>query len=144
MWRKRIRHSHFTRVRKELEQRLFFAKPAFLTALCQIYAHVHQLCELEMLIVKTNHLYNLEDFINLQNETRQTILAPAMEAVSDKVQEILAKICVETKSQAQIYRVGTSKKLRLEFILVNALSCFLADKLLIALLKDEPLGEIQK
>ncbi|CAM6082175.1 unnamed protein product [Calypogeia fissa] len=105
IWRKHIGQTHFTRVRKELVGKLFFAKPAFLAALSQIYGHVYQLCELEMLSVVGNHLYNLEEFIHLQDETRQTILAPAVETAADKVQDVLATICLEAKKQAKIYRV---------------------------------------
>jgi hypothetical protein len=125
IWRKHIGLNHFNRVRKELVSKLFFAKPAFLTALRRIHGHVYEMSEMEMLSITSNHLYNLEDFVHLQNETRQTILAPAMDKVSSSVQEVLEQTCLEAKKQAKIYRVWSPIMLCINFNGLNAASSFL-------------------
>ncbi|KAL2622255.1 hypothetical protein R1flu_002460 [Riccia fluitans] len=114
IWKRHIGQRHFARVRDALVQKLFAAKPAFLTAISQIYAHVEKLTELAMLNLTANRLYNYDEFANLQTEQRLTNVSPAMEAITDKVQEILATICNETKKQAKIYRESVRDEAELE------------------------------
>ncbi|KAL3689708.1 hypothetical protein R1sor_016017 [Riccia sorocarpa] len=114
IWKRHIGQRHFSRVRDALVQKLFVAKPAFLTAISQIYTHVEKLSELAMLNLTANRLYNYEEFANLQTEQRLTVVTPAMETIADKIQEILATICNEAKKQAKIYRESVRDEAELD------------------------------
>ncbi|KAI5062354.1 hypothetical protein GOP47_0022893 [Adiantum capillus-veneris] len=104
IWRKHVGRRNFKRVRETLLLKLFKGKPAFLNALLQIHGYIWDLMDLKMLLFASNRLYTMDEFLDAQCQQRHHVASPAVEACSEKVQQILGKICQDVKKQAQIFR----------------------------------------
>ncbi|MCO5581018.1 hypothetical protein L7F22_034894 [Adiantum nelumboides] len=104
IWRKHVGRRNFKRVRETLVLKLFKGKPAFLNALLQIHGYIWDLMDLKMLLFASNRLYTMDEFLDAQSQQRHHVASPAVEACSEKVQQVLGKICQDVKKQAQIFR----------------------------------------
>jgi hypothetical protein len=105
VWKKYVGQRKFNRVRSSLSKKFFFAKPQFIGALMKVYAYICELRELPLVHVSQNHLHQLDEFCHLQVELQKHKAIADVDAIAEKCQVVLAKICEEAKRQAQIYRV---------------------------------------
>ncbi|KAK9828903.1 hypothetical protein WJX72_002692 [[Myrmecia] bisecta] len=103
-WHKGVRRKMFQRVRSAISDRLFLAKPTFCASLCTIYAHVSEVAGVKMSYTNPSHLYQLEEFADLQVATREQKAKPALEAIVEKIQQVVEKVCKEAQKQARIYQ----------------------------------------
>jgi dynein heavy chain len=105
LWKKKVGRRNFKRVRETLMLKLFKGKPAFLNALLQINGYICDLMELKMLLFASNRLYTIDEFLEAQSQQRHHVVSLAIEACSDKIQQVLGKVCQDVKKQAEIFRV---------------------------------------
>ncbi len=71
----------------------------------KVYAYICELRELPLVHISQNHLHQLDEFCHLQVELQKHKAIADVDAIAEKCQVVLAKICEEAKRQAQIYRV---------------------------------------
>lgn len=96
----------FNRIRSGLIKKFFHAKPQFIGGLVKVYAYINELAELPLVYVSQNHVHQLDEFSHSQVELQKHKATPDVDAIAEKCQLVLAKICEEAKRQAQIYRVS--------------------------------------
>ena len=83
-----VRKTLFNRVRQRIEERLFLAKPTFCSHLIDIHSHAADIAAVKMSYCNPNHLYQLEEYADLQLATREQKAKPALEAIAEKIQQV--------------------------------------------------------
>ena len=83
-----VRKTLFNRVRQRIEERLFLAKPTFCSHLIDIHSHAADIAAVKMAYCNPNHLYQLEEYADLQLATREQKAKPALEAIAEKIQQV--------------------------------------------------------
>ncbi len=68
--------------------KLFLAKPTFCQHLVEINQFVSDISQVKMSYCNSNHLYQLEEYSDLQVVTREQKAKPALESTSEKVQQV--------------------------------------------------------
>ena len=68
--------------------KLFLAKPTFCQHLVEINQFVSDISQVKMSYCNWNHLYQLEEYSDLQVVTREQKAKPALESTSEKVQQV--------------------------------------------------------
>ncbi|KAK3267509.1 hypothetical protein CYMTET_23939 [Cymbomonas tetramitiformis] len=114
IWRSSVRKKLFCQVRNRLTRRLFLAKPTFCPSLMELQGYVYELSEVRIMMANGNHLYNLDEYAELQISQRQHKAAPALEAAVERVQQVLEKICREVTKQARLYQESIRNDSELE------------------------------
>lgn len=99
------------RIRAQITEKLFWAKPTFCPYLMEICSYVNELSIVSMAWANPNHLYQLDEYADLQVVTREQKAKPALENVVEKVQQVRctqilrltlhAQFLTETKSLTQ-------------------------------------------
>ncbi len=82
-----VRRKLFARVRHSVCSKLFLAKPTFCQHLVEINQFVSDISQVKMSYCNSNHLYQLEEYSDLQVVTREQKAKPALESTSEKVQQ---------------------------------------------------------
>eukprot|EP00884_Botryococcus_braunii_P021647 jgi/Botrbrau1/8166/Bobra.357_2s0012.1 len=90
-WHKRVRHVLFKRVRATVASRLFWAKPLFCRALLDVGIQLADLAAVRNATtgVAGGHLYQLDEYSDLQVAQREQTTRPAIEAVVERTQQVL-------------------------------------------------------
>lgn len=83
-----VRRKLFARVRHSVCSKLFLAKPTFCQHLVEINQFVSDISQVKMSYCNSNHLYQLEEYSDLQVVTREQKAKPALESTSEKVQQV--------------------------------------------------------
>ena len=83
-----MRRKLFARVRHSVCSKLFLAKPTFCQHLVEINQFVSDISQVKMSYCNSNHLYQLEEYSDLQVVTREQKAKPALESTSEKVQQV--------------------------------------------------------
>ena len=89
-----VRRKLFARVRHSVCSKLFLAKPTFCQHLVEINHFVSDISQVKMSYCNSNHLYQLEEYSDLQVVTREQKAKPALESTSEKVQQVSAYDCM--------------------------------------------------
>lgn len=76
------------RIRAQITERLFLAKSTFCPHLMEICSYVNELSSVSMAWANPNHLYQLDEYADLQVVTREQKAKPALETVVEKVQQV--------------------------------------------------------
>eukprot|EP00242_Pyramimonas_sp_CCMP2087_P005349 CAMPEP_0198205188 /NCGR_PEP_ID=MMETSP1445-20131203/8681_1 /TAXON_ID=36898 /ORGANISM="Pyramimonas sp., Strain CCMP2087" /LENGTH=1441 /DNA_ID=CAMNT_0043877371 /DNA_START=94 /DNA_END=4415 /DNA_ORIENTATION=+ len=114
-WRSTVRQKLFSQVRNRLTRRLFLAKPTFCPSLMELYSNVYELSKVQLMSIIPNHQpYNLEEFSEVQITQRGHKAVPALEAVVERMQAVLEKICREVTKQARLYQESIRDESELE------------------------------
>lgn len=85
-----VRRKLFARVRHSVCSKLFLAKPTFCQHLVEINQFVSDIGQVKMSYCNSSHLYQLEEYSDLQVVTREQKAKPAIESTSEKVQQVSA------------------------------------------------------
>lgn len=83
-----VRRKLFARVRHSVCSKLFLAKPTFCQHLVEINQFVSDISQVKMSYCNSSHLYQLEEYSDLQVVTREQKAKPALESTSEKVQQV--------------------------------------------------------
>lgn len=83
-----VRRKLFARVRNSVCSKLFLAKPTFCQHLVEINQFVSDISQIKMSYCNSSHLYQLEEYSDLQVVTREQKAKPALESTSEKVQQV--------------------------------------------------------
>ena len=83
-----VRRKLFARVRNSVCSKLFLAKPTFCRHLVEINQFVSDISQIKMSYCNSSHLYQLEEYSDLQVVTREQKAKPALESTSEKVQQV--------------------------------------------------------
>ena len=87
-----VRRKLFARVRHSVCSKLFLAKPTFCQHLVEINHFVSDISQVKMSYCNSNHLYQLEEYSDLQVVTREQKAKPALESTSEKVQQVISLV----------------------------------------------------
>jgi hypothetical protein len=85
-----VRRKNFRRIRDQLSQRLFLAKPTFVGHLLQARDIVSELMEVQLAASSVAHLVSLPEFTDLQAATREQKAKPALENIVERLQKVRA------------------------------------------------------
>ena len=99
-----VRRKLFARVRHSVCSKLFLAKPTFCQHLVEINQFVSDISQVKMSYCNSSHLYQLEEYSDLQVVTREQKAKPAIESTSEKVQQVI----LPSESMSSILRSGNS------------------------------------
>lgn len=75
-------------MRHSVCSKLFLAKPTFCQHLVEINHFVSDISQVKMSYCNSSHLYQLEEYSDLQVVTREQKAKPALESTSEKVQQV--------------------------------------------------------
>jgi dynein heavy chain len=107
-----VRQKNFNRVKKVIEGNLFQAKPTFLPHLKQIMAAADKIRLVNFSYANPSHLYNLQEYSDLQATTRDQKARPALEQIVDEMQKVLELVCKEVNKQAKLYQESVRDQVR--------------------------------
>jgi dynein heavy chain, axonemal len=82
-----VRRTNFNRIKQRIEDSLFLAKPTFCGHLRELAACVSEIQQIQFVWANPNHLYQLQEFTELQVVTREQKAKPALEAIVEKMQK---------------------------------------------------------
>ena len=114
MWRARVRFRVYCKQRKELQRRLFAARPSFAPALMKITAMVHELRSVELLSVSSlgssasphsnsvghSQVYSAEKFVERQSECK-TLATKRYATLLESIEETLELVCKSIADRAR-------------------------------------------
>ena len=83
-----VRRKLFARVRQNVASKLLLAKPTFCQHLIEINHFVSEISQVKMSYCNASHLYQLEEYSDLQVVTREQKAKPVLESTSEKVQQV--------------------------------------------------------
>ena len=83
-----VRRKLFARVRQSVASKLLLAKPTFCQHLIEINHFVSEISQVKMSYCNSSHLYQLEEYSDLQVVTREQKAKPVLESTSEKVQQV--------------------------------------------------------
>eukprot|EP00879_Flechtneria_rotunda_P022627 GHRR01023894.1.p1 GENE.GHRR01023894.1~~GHRR01023894.1.p1 ORF type:complete len:968 (+),score=348.72 GHRR01023894.1:492-3395(+) len=115
-WHKGVRRKNFKRVRQVVQSRLFAARSTFAGALREIQAAVAELQNVHFAWANPNHMYSLQEYGELQVQTREQKAKPALDSIVDKIQKVLERLCREVQAQAVLYQDSIRNASELEDI----------------------------
>lgn len=109
-----VRQKNFNRIRKQIEDNLFLAKPTFCPHLKEIFTYAAELRHVSFTTSNANHLYQLQEYADLQMTTREHKARPALESIVEKMQKVLERVCKEVQKQAKLYQESVRDQAELE------------------------------
>ncbi|KAG2451278.1 hypothetical protein HYH02_003884 [Chlamydomonas schloesseri] len=112
-WLKAVRQKNFNKVRSKIQESLFLAKPTFCPHLVEIFAAVDEIRNTPF-ASSNQQLYLLQDYAELQVSTREHKAKPALEAIVEKVQKVLERVCREVQKQARLYQQSVRDQTELQ------------------------------
>lgn len=83
-----VRRKLFAQVRRCVASKLLLAKPTFCQHLIEINHFVSEISQVKMSYCNSSHLYQLEEYSDLQVVTREQKAKPVLESTSEKVQQV--------------------------------------------------------
>ena len=83
-----VRRKLFAQVRHCVASKLLLAKPTFCQHLIEINHFVSEISQVKMSYCNSSHLYQLEEYSDLQVVTREQKAKPVLESTSEKVQQV--------------------------------------------------------
>eukprot|EP00798_Chlamydomonas_sp_ICE-L_P012760 gene12760-16011_t len=113
-WHKGVRQKNFNRIKSTIEASLFLAKPTFCPALSQLFGAANEIRMVNFTTANPNHLYNLQDYAELQITTREQKARPALETIVDKMQKVVERVCKEVQKQAKLYQESVRDQAELD------------------------------
>ncbi|KAG2501733.1 hypothetical protein HYH03_000233 [Edaphochlamys debaryana] len=113
-WLKAVRQKNFRKVKSQIEDSLFLAKPTFCAHLMEIFAAVDEIRSTPFASCNNAHLYALQEFAELQVNTREHKAKPALEGTVEKVQKVLERVCREVQKQARLYQQSVRDQAELD------------------------------
>lgn len=90
-----VRRKLFQHVRQSVGSKLLLAKPTFCQHLIEINHHVSEISQVKMSYCNSSHLYQLEEYSDLQVVTREQKAKPILESTSEKVQQV-STVCIQS------------------------------------------------
>jgi dynein heavy chain, axonemal len=85
-WYQAKRRAAFRRIRAAIAERLFHAKPHFITALMDVAATVHKLSSVDFINTTPHTYHTLQEYSDLQSGQRENKVRPEIDAVFDTVE----------------------------------------------------------
>ena len=113
-WHKVVRQKNFNRVKTQISETLFLAKPTFIPHIKEIMAAADEVRAINFAYASPTNIYVLHEYAELQQETQDKKARPQLDAIADKIQRILETVCKEVNKQAKLYQESVRDQGELE------------------------------